>query len=73
MFNPLVDPTGKPSAMRAASLLTVAAGCIVILGAAFGKATPEMADEAIWLVGLGLGGKFVQRVAEGSKSKSDSE
>ena len=65
----LKDPTGqKTSMMRVGALLTVAGGVSVIVGGAFGWAgsmsgavTPE---HALYLVGLGLLGKVVQRGQE---------
>ena len=62
------DPSGKPSAMRAASLVVVLVGCVMLLAATFGKGNLEVTDDALWLIALGIGGKWVQHMAEANGS-----
>ena len=60
----LCDNHGKPSAMRLAALGTVISGCVMLVSAAFGAADPGMANDALWLVGIGLTGKSAQKLFE---------
>ena len=58
------DHGGKPSAMRAASLITVITGCAAFLLCVIGPGDGALADECLWMVGVGLGGKAGQRLIE---------
>ena len=64
----LHDRDGKPSTMRAGALMAVATGCAMLLLASLGYGDPDLAEEALWLVGLAFGGKAVQRVSEGGRA-----
>lgn len=63
----LHDAGGKPSAMRTSCIITTIVGCIILLAIAFGYADSESSDDALVLVGLGIGGKAIQKATEGRK------
>ena len=65
----LADAQGQPSTMRTASLTAVITGCAMLILASIGLGEVELADEALWLIGLALGGKFIQRFAAEGKPK----
>ena len=60
----LKDPAGKPSAMRAATLLMVSVGCAMLVLATLGVARGDTTKEALWLVAIGVGGKWAQKISE---------
>ena len=62
----LNDPNGKPSAMRTASLVTVGTGCVMLLAMTLGYGDEMISPkDALYLVAIGIGGKWVQRITEG--------
>lgn len=63
----LTDADGKPSCMRTAQMMTTVVGCVILLSIAFGYASPESSNDALVLIGLGIGGKAVQKAAESKK------
>ena len=60
----LKDPNGKPSAMRAATLLMVSVGCAMLILSTLGFAQSDTTSDALWLVAIGVGGKWAQKISE---------
>lgn len=72
-MNPVMDPNGKPSAMRVGVLAAVFTGCAMLLGITFGPGNVEMADEALWVLGLAFTGKAIQRMGEPTSPRDKKE
>ena len=69
--NFIKDLNGKPSTMRLASLVAVLSGCFILVATMLGYSVVQVQEEAVWLVGIGLAGKWSQRWIEENKHKGE--
>ena len=61
------DKEGNPSTMRLTCFVSVCSGCAILIIDTLGKAPTDNNEYAIWIIAMGIAGKFLQTCFESGR------